>query len=116
MNEGYSEDEAIKITMEKFDEAELNNNGFQEFIDAFGGFGLDNCNEMQKWYWYEKNGEAIGLFYATFVVLGTAIGAFSGYMYGHTLANIAINAGLGFSIGVGLGLLSHAIIALKNGR
>lgn len=110
MNEGYSEEEALKLTMEKFDEAELNES-FDDFVEAFGGFGMKNYNEIANWY--SKEGEAIGLFYAAFTVLGIGIGALTGYILGHTLVNTLIGTGIGFFIGVGLGLLSNAVIAVK---
>ncbi|RNC29078.1 MAG: hypothetical protein AWM53_00998 [Candidatus Dichloromethanomonas elyunquensis] len=108
MNEGYTEAEAIKITMDKFDEAELNET-FDEFVNAFDGFGM----EEYMAHWYQNNGEAIGLFYAAFTLLGMTLGAFLGYLLGHTLLNTLIGFGVGLFAGASLGLLSNAIIALS---
>lgn len=110
INEGYSEEEAIKITMEKFDEAELKDS-FEDFIEAFGGFGMEEYKDNMEWY--SKNGEAIGLFYAAFVVLGLTIGGFLGYLIGQTLVSTLIGLGVGFFTGAGLGLLSNAIIVIN---
>jgi len=108
MKDGFSEEEAIEITLKKFDEAELNQS-FAEFAKAFGGFGM----EEYMTEWYAKNGDAIGLFYAAFVVLGTSMGAFGGYLLGHTWQNTLIGLAVGLFSGVGLGLLSNAILAAR---
>jgi hypothetical protein len=108
MQEGYSEAEAIKITLDKFDEAELNET-FDEFVNAFEGFGMEEDYMTQ---WYVENGEAIGLFYAGFTTLGMTLGALSGYLLGHTWLNTLIGLGVGLFVGAALGLFSHAIIAL----
>lgn len=112
MKEGRSEEEALRITMEKFDEAELNE-GFDEFVQAFGGFGMQDREVVE---WYAKSGEAIGLFYAAFAILGVAAGGFCGFLFGHTLVWTLSGLGVGFLTGTGLGLLSHAIIALRRVR
>ncbi len=111
MKEGHSEQQAIEITLKKFDEAELNES-FEDFAHAFGGFGMDE----RMTDWYAKNGEAIGLFYAAFVVLGTTLGAFGGYLFGHTWQNTLIGLAVGLFSGVGLGLLSNAILAARRNR
>jgi len=108
MKDGSSEEEAIEITLKKFDEAELNQS-FAEFAKAFGGFGM----EEYMTEWYAKNGDAIGLFYAAFVVLGTSMGAFGGYLLGHTWQNTLIGLAVGLFSGIGLGLLSNAILAAR---
>lgn len=113
MNEGYSEEEALKITMEKFDEADLKEN-FDEFVNAFEGFGMENYYEITDWY--TKNGETIGLFYAAFLFLGMGLGALSGYLFGHTWLNTLIGFGAGLFIGLSLGLLSHGLLTLKRDK
>ena len=113
MKEGHSEEEAIKITMDKFDDAELNEN-FYEFIEEFGGFGMEDYKKTTEWY--AKNGETIGLFYAAFVMFGMVLGTFLGYIIGHTLINILIGFGMGLFTGVGCGLLSNAIISMKKDK
>lgn len=110
MNEGYTEEEALKITLEKFDEADLKEN-FDEFAKSFEDFGMQYEYELAKWY--TKNGEAIGLFYSGFLILGMAVGAFLGYLFGHTWINTLIGLGLGTFIGIAFGLFSHAILAMK---
>ncbi|MGQ9826102.1 MAG: permease prefix domain 1-containing protein, partial [Desulfotomaculales bacterium] len=47
MKEGYSEEEALKITMEKFDEAELNSS-FEKFMQEFDGFGVEEYMQLEK--------------------------------------------------------------------
>jgi hypothetical protein len=108
MKEGRTEEQAIEATLKKFDEAELNES-FDDFAKAFGGFG------MQEWTaeWYARNGEAIGLFYAAFVVLGITLGALCGWLLGGTWQNTLIGLGVGLFTGVGLGLLANAIIAAR---
>ncbi|WP_040948379.1 hypothetical protein, partial [Gorillibacterium massiliense] len=71
MKEGYTEKEALQITMDKFDEAELRKD-FGEFMEAFDGFGIEAATEQ----WYMQHGEVIGLFYAGFLFLGLTIGGF----------------------------------------
>lgn len=68
--------------------------------------------------------EAIGLFYAAFVILGMVIGALTGFFGGggrmtflgggwiDTLIGVAV----GLFIGVGLGLLANAILVLRKSR
>jgi F0F1-type ATP synthase assembly protein I len=113
MKEGHSEEEALRITMEKFDEAELKNS-FDDFAKEFGGFGMEEFQDSMQWY--SKNGEAIGLFYAAFIILGLVIGALAGYFIGHTWLTGAIGLAVGLFTGVGCGLLSNAIITLKRGK
>ncbi len=109
MKEGYSEEEALKITMNKFDEAELDSN-FEEFMQEFEGFGVEKYMHIEQWY--RENGEAIGLFYAAFLILGLTFGAFCGYISGHNLPSTGIGLAVGCGAGISLGLLSHGIIVL----
>ncbi len=110
MLEGYSEEEALRITMEKFDEAELKAS-FEEFAKEFEGFGMQEY--MHDAEWYAKNGESIGLFYAAFLVLGLTFGALAGYLIGHQWYTAVIGLFAGLFVGVGCGLLSNAIIARR---
>lgn len=110
INEGYSEEEALRITMEKFDEAEVNES-FDDFAQYFANFGIKQIEENSLWYM--QHGEEIGLFYATFVIFGLSIGFLIGYFIGHTLVNIIISILAGLFIGVAFGLLSNAIIVSK---
>ncbi|ATW26549.1 hypothetical protein [Candidatus Formimonas warabiya] len=109
MKEGYSEEEALKMTMDKFDEAELNSS-FEEFMREFDGFGMEEYVQLDKWY--RENGDAIGLFYGAFLILGLTLGAFFGYLGGHSLVSTGIGLAVGCGAGIGLGLLSNGIIVL----
>ena len=108
VNEGRSEEEAIQITLKKFDEAEPNRS-FEDFAKALGGFGMD---EWMK-DWHAKNGEAIGMFYAAFSVLGMTLGALLGYLLGRVWQTALIGLAAGLFFGIGLGLLSHAILVSR---
>ncbi len=110
MNEGHSEDEALQITLAKFDQAELNEE-FADFLRAFDHFGLAPGREAE--YWMSPNQEAIGLFYGAFVIIGGALGALIGYMTSHGLVNVLVGLAAGCCFGVGGGLLSHAVITLN---
>lgn len=108
MAEGYTEEEALQITLEKFDEAELKPD-FEDFMEEFNDFGIQENME-----WYAKEGEAIGLFYGAFTILGLTLGAFFGFLAGRDLISTAIGTVVGLGCGVGLGLLSHALyVAIK---
>lgn len=113
MQEGHTEEEALRITMEKFDEAELKGS-FDEFAKEFEGFGMEEY--MHHGQWYTKNGESIGLFYAAFTVFGLTFGALAGYLIGHTWITAVIGLVVGLFTGVGCGLLSNAIIALRKDK
>ncbi len=66
--------------------------------------------------------EAIGLFYAGFLFFGVSIGALTGFLEGGGRETFltggwidaAIGAVAGTVIGLGAGLISHAVIVLKN--
>ena len=111
MAEGHSEEEALRQTQEKFEEAELAPS-FDDFLGAFDGFGLtqpsDRTREEVQFY------ESVGLFYAAFTVAGMVAGALIGFLLGRRTAfgtALGIGAGLGF--GVAGGLLANAIMAAK---
>jgi len=53
-----------------------------------------------------RHEEAVGIFYAAFVILGLTIGIGVGYFTSHLI----VGGFLGFGIGIGLGLLSNAIL------
>jgi hypothetical protein len=108
MKEGRTEAEAIEITLKKFDEAELNES-FDDFAKAFGGFGMKEWSAVRS----TKADEAAGLFYAAFVVLGSTLGALVGWLLGGTWQVTLIGLGVGLFTGVGLGLLSNAIIVAR---
>lgn len=106
MREGHTEEEALKMTIEKFDEAELKEN-FSEFLDEFDGFGI-----KKHIVWYVNNGEVLGLFYGAFVILGITTGSFFGYLYGGDIASVGIGAAFGLGFGIACGLLSHALLRM----
>jgi len=116
---GYSEEEALKMTVEKFDEAELQEN-FSDFMKEFEDFGMEEY-EMEVKQWYAKNGEVIGLFYGAFTTLGMTIGAFIGFVTGGGVSGFLetgwiqtlIGLFMGIMFGSGLGLVSHAFIVIK---
>ncbi|MDR1159440.1 MAG: hypothetical protein LBK69_02335 [Syntrophomonadaceae bacterium] len=117
MAEGLSEEEALQITLQKFDEAELTDN-FDDFMKSFDDFGVEEF-KIKTQQWYAAHGDVVGLFYGAFFILGIVIGALIGFLSGggwpvflvtgwiNTLIGVVVGAG----IGIGLGLLSHAIIA-----
>lgn len=113
MEEGHSEEEALRMTMEKFDEAELKDS-FDDFAKEFGGFGMEEY--MHNMEWYQHNGEAIGLFYAAFTVFGLTFGALAGYLIGHAWYWAVASLVVGLLSGAGGGLLSNAIISLRKNR
>lgn len=93
MSQGYSEEEALKRALEQFgDEHSL------EINDKQNSKG-----------WVSMKQEAIGLFYAAGLFLGGGVGATIGFLYHHLIFGTAI----GVIIGIGLGLLGNAFIALK---
>jgi len=110
MKEGYPEEEALKIAMDKFDEAELNSS-FKEFMREFDGFGVEEYVQLELWH--RENGEAIGLFYAAPFIMGITLGTFFGYISGHSLVSTGIGLAVGCGAGIGVGLLSHGIIVLS---
>ncbi|WP_088010838.1 hypothetical protein [Gottfriedia acidiceleris] len=56
-----------------------------------------------------RHEEAVGIFYAAFVILGITIGLGVGYFTSHLI----VGGFLGFGIGIGLGLLSNAILYIN---
>ncbi len=106
MNEGMSEAEALEKTISQFDEAELMPE-MEDFMKEFNDFGMEMNEE-----WYAKH-EAIGVFYGAFVILGTTIGAMGGYFGTDSILNALVGGVFGLFIGVGLGLFSQGIIAVK---
>ncbi|MDR2734742.1 MAG: permease prefix domain 1-containing protein [Spirochaetota bacterium] len=109
MADGHSEEEALKMTLDKFGEAEIKED-FSALFDAFDGFGIQ---AQQIASWYVKNGEVLGLFYAAFALLGIVTGAFLGYLLsGCDWISAMIGAGFGSGFGVSFGLLSHALLRL----
>lgn len=117
MAEGMSEAEALRVTKEKFDEAELAGS-FDEFMNEFDDFGLEQW-QKQNQLWYMRHGESVGLFYAGFMMLGMVFGALIGFLtsggvpaflpqggWVYTIIGLAV----GLFTGLGLGMLSNAII------
>lgn len=97
ISQGYSEEEALKKTMQQFSEedfSEIKRNGWE---------GMEMRGKMETRY------EAIGVFYAAFLFLGLGGGAWMGYAHDH----LWLGLGIGGAIGLGLGLLSHGLVTLK---
>ena len=117
--EGYSEEEALRLTLEKFDEAELQES-FQDFMKEFDDFGMEEYRMKSK-EWYLENGETIGLFYGGFTILGVTIGACIGFLASGGIPlflNMGwiytlIGAVLGAMIGVGCGLIAQGMIVAR---
>ncbi len=109
MDEGYSEEDAVRVSREKFDETE-GISSFEEYFDAWEKFGLDRNGTME---WYIEQGETIGLFMAAFVVLGLTLGAFVSFLAGAVWQTILICTCAGLLLGVGGGLLAMAILSYK---
>ena len=105
MAEGHSEEEALKITLAKFDEAESKDD-FKDFFADFDGFEVGQKIAL----WHVENGDTIGLFYAASVIFGITVGALLGYLLGEDLVQVGIGAGFGLFFGISGGLLSHAIL------
>jgi len=111
MEEGHSEEEALRITMEKFDEAESKD----DFADFFADFSMDfDGYDFGKriTLWHIQNGVTLGLFYATSIVFGLTLGAFIGYYTAGDIVSVCIGAAFGLFFGVSLGLFCHAILTL----
>jgi len=106
MNEGHSEEEALKKTIEKFDEAELKEE-FSDFLKEFDGFGIKN-----NVVWYVNNGEVLGLFYGASVITGLTVGSLLGYLLGGDIGSVGIGAAFGLGFGIAGGLFSHALLRL----
>jgi hypothetical protein len=119
MDAGRTEEESLKLTMEKFDVAELKEN-FSDFAKEFEWFGVDEYRDIKYSDIVMKKimmraierSPATGLFYGAFIILGSTIGVFLGFMLGHTWINTLIGFGFGLFIGLSFGLLSDALITL----
>lgn len=107
MEEGYSEDEAIKITLDKFDETELNEN-FDDYLKSWEVFGMSE-KDIEK---YAKEYESVGLFYGGFTMLGAIIGACIGFFTGGFL-DCVIGCIIGLMVGISLALFMHGSIVSK---
>ena len=107
MAEGHTEEEALKITLAKFDEAESKDD-FKDFFADFNGFDLGRKIVV----WHVENGVTIGLFYGASVVFCITLGALLGYLLGEGIAEMGIGAAFGLFFGVCGGLLSHAILTV----
>jgi seryl-tRNA synthetase len=97
MSQGYSEEEALKRALEQF--------GDEHSLEV----PLEVNDKQNSKGWESMKQEAIGLFYAAGLFLGGGTGATIGYLYHH----LVFGAAIGVIFGIGLGLLSNAIIALK---
>jgi hypothetical protein len=112
MDKGFSEQEAFEKAKEelKFRSETVKSADLQERFAEY----YENRNPADY--------EAIGLFYAGFMFFGFSVGALIGFLGsgGREMflsggwIDTLIGAGIGGTIGIGLGLISNAIIVLKN--
>ncbi|GHU82966.1 hypothetical protein FACS1894196_2110 [Clostridia bacterium] len=116
---GVSQADALRITMEKFDEAELRTT-FDDFMQAFDDFGMDayrqNATPSQPDF---EDFEAAGRLYGGLLMLGVALGALIGFLGGGRAAFLTggwidtlIGAGVGATVGIALGEISNALVIL----
>ncbi|WP_096187331.1 hypothetical protein [Evansella halocellulosilytica] len=121
IEEGFSEEEALRITKEKFNEAELQES-FEEFMNEFDDFGLEEYTAAISKEWNVYHGETVGLFYGGFTIMGLTIGSLIGFLSSGGVSaflsegwiNTLIGAGAGVMLGVACGLISNAIfMAIK---
>lgn len=106
MEEGYSEQEAINIIMDKFDEAELSDT-FAEFAGAFEEFGVkDNKNRLKK----SQLEDAMGILIGSLATLGMGLGLLAGHFAGHIWLGLFV----GLFTGAGIGLLVMAVAAMRD--
>lgn len=108
MEEGYSEEEAISMTLEKIDEAELKDT-FAEFAKAFEGLDIQDYAKKRA----KRSEDVTGLLYGFFVMIGLASGTLVGYIFGHSWLSTIAGLFIGAFLGVALGMLSHIIMLLK---
>lgn len=91
---GVKEEEALDIVFSEFQDVD-----FSELNGDKGKGGIPMMNGDEKMY------EAIGVFYAGFLIIGGAVGFILGSWVG---------AMMGALIGIGLGNVSHGITAILN--
>ena len=114
MEKGFSEQEAFERAKEelKFQSETAKSAALQEKFAEY----YNNLNPGDH--------EAIGLFYAGFMFFGVSIGAIIGYLgsggremfLSDGWIDTIIGGGCGGVVGIGLGLLSNAIILLKKNK
>lgn len=107
MEDGYSEEEAIQITLEKIDEAELKDT-FAEFAKAFEGLDEQDTKKRAK-----RNEDVVGLLYGFFVMMGLGSGTLVGYIFGRSWLSTITGLFVGVFFGVALAMLAHIIFSLK---
>jgi len=112
---GASEADALQATKDKFDQAEAAP-AFAGFATTFNDFDLVDIRAQaaaETEEWYAKHGEAIGLFYAAFLIMGIAGGALAGWLAKSSWLGAGAGAAAGAGCGIGLGLLSNAVMAAR---
>jgi len=114
ISQGLSEEEAFEKASAELTASRQNNNN-----DLHADF-----HERIRQYYLAKDPadyEAVGLFYAGFLFLGMVVGGLIGFGKGGSLSGFTeqqgwiytlIGVGVGIFAGIGLGLISNAIIAV----
>lgn len=109
MAQGHSLEEAIRLTGEKFDEAELAES-FDAFVKNFDEFGLGEEAMRNQW---RQNEEAGGLIYGGFSTLGVALGGLIGFINMGPWYYIVIGVGAGAMIGTSIAMICNAVLIRK---
>ncbi len=112
------------ISSQGLTEQEAFDKASEEMKFASNSEHSEDLNERFQQYYENRDPadfEAIGLFYGGFLFLGLGIGGLVGFLAGggydaflnRGWIDTAIGAGVGIIIGIGLGQITNAIIALK---
>jgi len=106
MQQGYSEEQALLATQEKFNNSTLSES-LNEFFKEHGGLDMERENRYGKSI---GKGEVVTMFYVAFAIIGLGLGALIGKLT--DIQGTGILAGL--AIGVGMGIVSHGIVILES--
>lgn len=120
----YMSDYMNDLMSQGLTEQEAFNKASEELQFASNSEQSEDLNERFQQYYENRDPadyEAIGLFYGGFLFLGLGIGGLTGFLTGGGYEaffdkgwiDTAIGAGVGIIIGIGLGQITNAIIALK---
>lgn len=120
----YMSDYMNDLMSQGLTEQEAFNKASEELQFASNSEQSEDLNERFQQYYENRDPadyEAIGLFYGGFLFLGLGIGGLTGFLTGGGYEaffdtgwiDTAIGSGVGIIIGIGLGQITNAIIALK---